>query len=141
MKTRYVSLDDLNGYAGIDLAAELGSQEKAEAFLFRIEARMESFLEARLHQSISRRWPAFTDNQKLHYKFALLEQAIYIFRNGDISVDSGYDPERGETADETTLLERAIARNAKQELILAGVWSYKVHREGLWSDGFPTWLW
>ena len=141
MKTRYITLDDLTDYAGPEIRDSLGSQEQAEAWLSRLEVRMEAFLEARLHQSIHKRWPVFSDNQKLHYKLALLEQAIYLWRNGDISTDAGYDVGKGETADITTIRERKIADNAKEHLILAGVWSYKVHREGLWSDGFPTWLW
>lgn len=141
MKTRYVTIDDVSGYAGIDLRAELGSEEAAEAFLFRIETRLSSFLQARMHQNIDMRWPEFTDHQKAHYKLALIEQAIYIWRHGDISVDSGYDPERGAVADESALIERTVSREAKQQLILAGIWSYKLRQEGPLSDGFPGWLW
>ena len=139
METRYITIDELAEYSGIDLREALGSDEAAKAFILRREVRLEAFLQARMHQNIERRWPEFTDYQKLHYKYALLEQCIYIYRVGEIDIDPGYEPDRGETADERTLIERAVARTAKNELILAGVWSYKLQKSNPFGEGFG-WL-
>lgn len=136
MKTRYITLDDIREYSGVDLVTELGSTEAALAFLARIEVRMEAFLDARMHQSVSKRYPNLSDNQKLHYKYALLEQCIYIWKNGDVSVDSGYDPQEGFKADQGSLLTIEICRNAKEHLILAGLWSYKLGPKGWFGDFF-----
>lgn len=140
MITKYITLDDIKEYAGIDLKAELGSTEAAQAFLMRIEVRMESFLNARMHQNVSVRYPNFTDSQKYHYKLALLEQAIYIWKNGDISVDNGYDPHEGVKIDPSSLLTLQISRNAKEHLIQAGLWTYKLGPKGFFGDFFE-WYW
>ena len=75
--------------------------------------------------------PHFTDYQKYHYKHALLEQAIYIYKNGDISVDSGYDPDKGEVARPERY---AIAPNCKAELRLCGIWNRNIpNMSPFWS--------
>ena len=65
----------------------------------------------------------FSDYQKEHYKYALMEQAIYELRNGEISTDSGYDPEKGEVANVDNLSKLRIAPNAKDELVTCGLWN------------------
>ena len=127
LQTRYISLDEFEEYFGINLNAEFGSEEKANAFLKRIEDRLETFCDSKFNANIARKYPCFTDYQKKHYKLALLEQAIYIYRNGDISVDSGYDPEKGEVA----RTERyAIAPNCKDNLRLCGIWNRNIPNMG-----------
>ena len=135
LQTKYVSVDEFRDYfVDIDLRAELGTDESALAFLKRIEDRMESFIDANFHRQVEREYPVFTDYQKKHYKRALLEQAIYVFRNGDLSVDSGYDKERGVVADINQIRRVAIAPNTKQELMLCGLWSRHINgsHNALW---------
>lgn len=133
MNTKYITLDDFKEYSGVDLVSELGTTEKARAFLTRIEVRLESFLNARMHQNVAMRYPTLTDNQKLHYKYALLEQAIYVWKNGDVSVDSGYDPDSGLKITEGNLLGLEVCRNAKSHLMEAGLWTYKLGPgAGMW---------
>ena len=121
LMTKYISIDEFNAYfAPLDLRAEFGTEEVALAFLKRIEDRLATFCDSCFNRNIDRLYPEFTDYQKEHYKLALLEQAIYIHRNGDISVDSGYDPEHGEVARPERY---AIAPNCKQNLILCGIWN------------------
>ena len=99
LQTRYITPDDFKTYFGIDLGAQLkgnaNPSDKATAFLMRIEDRMESFLNAKFFKLVTDEYSKFTDWQKEQYKKALLEQAVYIFRNGDISIDSGYEPDEG----------------------------------------------
>ena len=99
---------------------------------------MESMIDAECFRKVSVEYPNFSDYQKEHYKRALLEQAIYIFKNGDISVDSGMDPEKGVIIDDDTIDKLSLARNAKRELQLCGLWSKKIRMSdwagtGLWS--------
>lgn len=137
LKTKYITLDDVQSYGGVDLVTELGTTEAATAFLTRIETRLESFLDARMHQSVERRFPELTDYQKRQYKLALIEQAIYVWKNGETAVDSGYDPSEGLKATEGTLIGLTVCREAKQHLIQAGLWTYKLRPYG--SEGWIVW--
>ena len=131
LQTKYISLDEFQEYFQIDLRTEFGTEQSALAFLKRIEDRLATFVDSNFNANIEMRWPCFTDYQKYHYKHALLEQAIYVHRNGDISVDSGYDPEKGEIA----RTERyAIAPNCKAELRLCGIWNRNIpNMSPFWS--------
>lgn len=118
LQTKYITVDEFNEYFSMDLNAMIGGYEQANQFLVRIEDRMHTFIDSNFNRDIDRAYPEFTDYQKLHYKHALLEQAIYIVRNGDISVDSGFDPERGEIG---RPIKYALAPNAYAELRLCGL--------------------
>lgn len=137
LKTRYITAEDFKIYFGVDLASEMeddnNPSNKVDAFLTRIENRMEAFINATFFKLVSVEYPKFTDFQKKHYKLALLEQAYYVFQNGDISTDSGYDLERGEIASNKTLKSKIICENAKNELILCGLRSTKIRGN---RDGF-----
>lgn len=141
LQTKYITPDDFRDYFGIDLSIlkdDTNPSNKQMAFLKRIEDRMESMIDAECFRKVSVEYPNFSDYQKEHYKRALLEQAIYIFKNGDISVDSGMDPEKGVIIDDDTIDKLSLARNAKRELQLCGLWSKKIRMSdwagtGLWS--------
>lgn len=139
IETKYITPDDFKVYFGIDLDYELkvsaNPSDTAQAFLKRIEDRIASFLDAEFYRNVDNEYPNFTDYQKQHYAQALLEQAIYVFKNGDISVDSGYDYERGEIAGNKMLDEKSISRNCKRELLLCGLWCRKISSKRRW-DGF-----
>lgn len=143
LKTKYITPDEFKEYFGIDLMEELDDDanpsNKDMAFLKRIEDRMGTFLDACFYRNVDREYPCFTDYQKYHYKRALLEQAIYIFRNGDVSTDSGYDPERGEVVSDKTIQRLSIAPNARQELVLCGLWCRKIQSYGAMSR-YDWWL-
>ena len=130
LQSKYITKDDYFEYFGesLDMLEDgLNPSNKVNAFLFRLETRMASFIEVNFNLSIDRLYPQFTDYQKLHYKLALLEQAYYIIHNGEISTDSGYDPDKGEIADNTTLTNKEIAPNTKRELTLCGLFSRKLN--------------
>jgi hypothetical protein len=125
--TRYITADEFREYIGINLEEELrdtsNPSDKVNAFLKRIEDRMEVYLNAHFFKNVSELYPCFTDNQKYHYKLALIEQAYYVFKNGDISTDSGYDPERGIVASKHARTEITLAPNAVDHLRMTGLWS------------------
>ena len=137
IETKYITTDEFKEYFGIDLASELNDDDnpsnKAVAFLKRVEDRIETFLNANFYRNIDLEYIRFSSYQKQHFKRALLEQAIYIYKNGDISVDSGFDPEKGEIASRKTLKNLSIAENCKQELILCGLWCRKIRGYGVWA--------
>lgn len=140
LKTKYITPDDFKEYFGIDLDLELKASgnpsDTSVAFLKRVEDRLATFLDAQFYRKIEQEYPKFTDYQKEHYQKALLEQAIYVFKNGDISVDSGYNYEQGETASNETILKKIIAPNCKQNLLLCGLWTRKIQgnrNRGIWG--------
>ena len=140
LQTRYITPDDFTTYFGIDLGAQLkgtaNPSDKATAFLMRIEDRMESFLNAKFFKVVTDEWVNFTDWQKENYKKALLEQAIYIFRNGDISVDSGYEPDEGIKISRHAIEELSIAPNAMNYLRLCGLWSRHIGQYNYFGEWF-----
>lgn len=125
--TKYITADEFRDYTGIDLSAELrdnsNSSDKVNAFLKRVEDRMEVFMNTHFFKNVSEYWPKFTNFQKDHYKLALIEQAYYIFKNGDIYSDSGYDPDKGIIASKHALSEITIAPAAKDHLRMCGLWT------------------
>lgn len=142
LQTKYITLDDFKNYFGIDLEAEMNDSDNLSnnglAFLKRIENRMETFLNAEFYRNIDIEYPKFTEYQKEHYKRALLEQALYVYKNGDISVDSGLDLDKGEVVSRETIRRNIIGENAQQELILCGLWCRKIKNRGFdnWFDGW-----
>ena len=127
IQTKYITADEFKEYTGIDLEAELRNtanpSNKVAAFLKRVEDRMETYLNANFFHNITAEYPKFSDFQKEHYKLALIEQAYYIFKNGDIYSDSGYDPDKGVIANKKELNGMIIAPAARDHLRMTGLWS------------------
>jgi len=134
LNTRYIDEDDFKSYTGIDLSVQLAVSDNpsdtTKAFLRRNSDRIEAWLEANYHRRIEVEYPQFTNFQKEQYKLALIEQSLYVFKNGDISVDSGYDPEKGIIASQGVLNGLIIAPNAKTHLQLAGLLTRKLKTKG-----------
>ena len=99
IKSKYITEEEFKQYTGIDLSLELKDDDnpsnKVQSFLCRVEIRIATFIDSNFHRNVELEYPKFSDYQKYHYKLALLEQCLYVFKNGDISVDSGYDSEKG----------------------------------------------
>lgn len=137
LQTRYVTLDEFTEYfPEVDLVAEIG-EASANALLIRTENRLSAFINAKFYRNIDIEYPNFTDYQKQHYKYALLEQIFYTYKNGDNSVDSGYDPEKGVVISSKEMQQKLISPNAIDELILCGVWCRKI---GVRNDIWSRWL-
>lgn len=140
LQTRYITADEFLQYTGINLREELNDtsngSDKVNAFLKRTEDRMEAFLNAKFFKNVSDLYPEFSEFQKKHYKLALLEQAYYVFKNGDISSDSGYNQETLEIANQRKLRELAVAPNAIDHLRLTGLWSGFIGGKGLFGPYF-----
>lgn len=137
--SKYITADDFLQFAGENLSGNLvdgdNPSDKENAFIYRIETRLSAYLNANFHQNVDEKYPEFTDYQKEQYKLALLEQCLYVYKNGDISVDSGYEQESGIVAERTTLKSLYIAPNAKTHLVLCGLWSTHIDC----NDGLGWW--
>lgn len=140
IKSKYITPEDFLAYTGINLLEELKDDDnpsnKANAFLFRVENRLESYISAYLYKDMNKEFANFSDFQKEHYKYAIIEQALYVLKNGDISVDSGYDFESNKVVIKKAELEqRIIGINAKNELMRIGIWNRNIRNVGRWGLG------
>lgn len=122
-----VKSEELKQFSGIDFEHEIRSDDNpsntAEAWLNRIEVRLASFINSRLAKNIDYEIKHFSKYQLQEYKYAIMEQAIYVYRNGDISTDSGYDSDKGIIANLNDLDNIKISNNAIEHLKNCGLWS------------------
>lgn len=143
LQTKYITLEEFLEYSGIDLHKQLVEDDNpsntAMAFLVRLENRMSAFIDGNFNVNVDAQWGCMSDYQKGCYKRALMEQAMYIFRNGDISVDSGLDLDKGEVISDKTLKAKSIAPNAKDELVRCGIWNRQVRSTRV-GYGWSWWL-
>lgn len=132
LKSRYVNADEFKMYSGIDLAQQFkdndNPSDQVNAFIFRTETLLENWINAHFFKVITNEYPKLTDNQKRLYKIALMEQMMYVLRNGDISTDSGYDITSGIIAKTEKISEIVIARNTIDALKTAGIITTKIRK-------------
>lgn len=123
--TKYITADDYKRYFGVDLGKTLkgddNESDKASRFLMRVENDVELWLNYNYKQSIHDIYDDLNDFQKEKYQLALLEQAKYMFKNGDIGGDSGYDQDSGVIASRSEIKEIMISTRTEMYLKLAGL--------------------
>lgn len=140
MQPQFVSSDDFFNYWGINLKAKLdkGSNTSnfTDMFLRRVEDRLMAWIDKttfRLYE-----WDYYKDDYKItqewkkdiileerdYWKKAILEQAMYIFKNSDIGQDSGYDPEKGIVATPEELQSIEVCRPCINFLAKAGLYNH-----------------
>ena len=130
MKSKYITADDFKAYWGIDLESELKTNDnpsdEIDAFLHRVEVRIATHLDAKFYRNVDMEYPNFTDYQKEHYKYALLEQAHYMLTQGDLASDSGYDVNEGEKISRGKIKSIYFSEPCIEHLILCNLWCRKI---------------
>lgn len=132
----FVTPADFKNYYGLDLEAELkedGAEldsNRAASFLMRVEDRLLSWIDANTWRN--RRWECISPNQKEHLQKAIIIQAMYVFRNSDISLDSGYDPQRGKIIDKIDLQRIEICDAALDQLKTCGLYNHVMKNHYRW---------
>lgn len=125
---RFVSSDDFRNYWGVDLNAELRDNDnvsnKANIFLMIVEDRVMSWIDANTFRNVP--WEKLSAFQLEEFQKAILTQAMYMFRNSDISLDSGYDPEKGIIASKEDLDKITISQSVINFLKTAGLCNYNI---------------
>lgn len=123
----FVSPQDFKNYWGVDLNfvlkesnTELDSN-KANMFLMRVEDRLMAWLDANTFRTYL--WDEIEGEDKEAMQKAILIQAMYIFRNSDLSTDSGYDPQRGVVIPKKDLQAIEICDAAIDVLKSSGLYS------------------
>lgn len=110
-RPQFVSASDFVNYWGLNLDEKLKSDanlsNKTNLFLRQIEDRLMAWIDANTFRIVS--WDYFKDgyeykteeekktaeSRKDMWKKAILNQAMYVYRNTNLGLDSGYDPEKG----------------------------------------------
>lgn len=147
MKPKFIDANQFLEYTGIDLSAALKDNDnpsaKVESFLGRVELRVMSWVDKNTFRV--KDWESLTNYQLRMFRYALLEQAAYMFRNGDIAQDSGYDQERGVVAEKRMLQEITVCQPCIDFLIQAGLFNATIknrrrfmHENVLIGDGLPS---
>lgn len=127
---KYVTPGDFENYWGeglYNLKNYDNVSNKENIFLRRVENRIMSWVDSNTFRNV--RWDELTDFQLEHFQIAILEQAMYVYRNSDIAQDSGYDPEKGKIADPHYLEKIEICVPAKRELSLAGLYNHVIENK------------
>ena len=124
---KFINPSDFYNYWGIDLNAALKSDNnvsnKANTFLKIVEDRLMAWVDANTARNF--KWDELWDYEWAleHFQKALLEQAMYMYRNSDILMDSGYDPDSGIIAKREDLLKIAISESAINLLKVGGIFN------------------
>lgn len=126
LKTKQITENDFLQYFDVDLASQLkdgdNTSRKFEIFAYRIQKRLDAIIFSVYRQNVDKLWnTSMTDFQKENYKLALLEQMMYVFKNGDVSLDSGYDAEKGAIASRDQMNEIKLCSNTINYLETAGL--------------------
>ena len=128
LKAKFVTVDDFKNYWGIDLRDKLRSNDnisnQAEIFLARVEDRLLNWLDSNTFRKI--RYEMLTPYQVEQLQKAILTQALYTWKNGDLGVDSGYDAERGVVTKRSDLIVLEVCQAAIDYLKNAGLFNQKM---------------
>ena len=139
LKPQFVTVDDFNNYHGVNLREMLRNNAndsyQAERFLAREEMKFMQWIDNTTFRRLS--YHELNERQLKLFKCAILEQAMYVFKNGDIGLDSGYDPEKGVIADSDTLSSLRISQVAIDFLSNAGLFNLSMkNRPRKFGGGF-----
>ena len=69
------------------------------------------------------KYEELSGNQLEAFKEAIVVQAMYVYKNGDLDMDSGYDSERGLVVKRAELVELSVCQDAIDILSNAGLWN------------------
>ena len=127
-EAQFVTPMDFYNYYGIDLNSMLkvnnNTSNKSNIFLARVESRLMSWIDSHSYRNIE--WDDLEGRRLEFFQEAILIQAMYIYRNSDISMDSGYDPEKGIVAAREELEKIEISRATLDCLINAGLFNLQI---------------
>lgn len=133
----FVKPDDYFNFFGDNLYKKMmvkdNESNRVDLFLMYVEEAIMTNLDT-LSFRLDK-WDNLTPLQKECMQKAVLFQANYILRNGDMFSDSGYDPERGFVADPAKIQNAAICDLAKKELVKCGLWNHVI----LNRRRYPNW--
>lgn len=132
----FINTNDFIEYTGIDLNMELkGDSGAGERFIRRVETLFLNWCDANLGSRYCT-WEEVMNHPKdaEAVRMALLEQALYMYRNGDLFSDSGYDPQRGSMIAKDDLRRRSISDTAIDLMKASGLFSHVLKNRRRYSQ-------
>lgn len=125
LKPQFVTVDDFNNYHNLNLREILltygDDSYAAEKFLAVTEIKLMNWIDTVTFRR--KNWNELNPKQKLLFQYAILEQANYRLNNGDIGLDSGYNPKQGKVADPGYLSQIRVSNDAIMFLSNAGLYN------------------
>lgn len=139
LKPKFVSVDDFKNYWGFDLRDMLKNSDnpsnEAEIFLARIEDKLMNWIDANSFRRL--KFECLRGKQLENFQKAILTQSMYVLRNGDLGMDSGYDAERGVIVDFKTLNQISVCQDAVVFLHNSGLFNLVVKNRPRFVHGYP----
>lgn len=134
----FVKESDYNNYTGRNLKNILDPnseiQNACNLFLLQIENRIMAKIDNMSFRV--RSWDNLTPLQKEKIQLAIIEQAEYTLRNGDLFTDSGYDVEKGEIISTEKLRKIEICSIALEYLQSCGLLNKNIKNRVRYNDLF-----
>jgi hypothetical protein len=134
----FVKESDYNNYTGRNLKNILDPnseiQNACNLFLLQIENRIMAKVDNMSFRV--RSWDNLTPLQKEKMQLAIIEQAEYTLRNGDLFTDSGYDVEKGEIISTEKLRKIEICSIALEYLQSCGLLNKNIKNRVRYNDLF-----
>ena len=122
---KFVTVDEFDNYWNANLRDMLrtsaNESNQAEMFLARVERRLMAYIDNNTFRRY--KYEELCGKQLNAFKEAIILQAMYVYKNGDIGMDSGYDAERGLVAKRSELVELSVCQDAIDVLANAGLWN------------------
>lgn len=138
-KPKFVTVDDFYNFWGKDLRALLGvsdnTSNEAEIFLARVEDRLMNWIDNNTFRRL--RYDELNPRQLENFQKAILCQAMYIWRNGELGLDSGYNAESGKVISRKELIEITVCQDAINYLSNAGLFNLVIKNRRRFLDGWP----
>lgn len=125
MLPKYVSVDDFKNYWGKDLRNLLRSDDnesiQAEHFLGMCEDMLMAWIDKNTFRRL--RYEDLRGKQLESWKKAIVIHAMYVFKQGIIGMDSGYDAEKGFIAEPYQLDQIVVCQASIDQLSNAGLFN------------------
>jgi hypothetical protein len=119
---------DFYNYWSIDLNAEQKNKDnvsnKTNLFLLRVEDALLDWIDSRSFRRIQ--WEDLGPEQMDALQRAIITHAMYIYRNTDVSLDSGYDPEKGVVISIEQIKAIQVSPAVENILISKGILNLKI---------------
>lgn len=125
--SRFLSGEEFFTLTGIRLENELNISSTdnpsniVENTLARVERILENYVGSDFYNNLENRFSTFTDKQKELWKLAVAEQTLYMLKNGDLTLDSGYTKEKGNITNREQMRKITYSEEAIKYLTRLGL--------------------
>lgn len=123
IKAEYVSPEDLKTYCGLNLYEELNDGSSPDFFMRDREDEILRYINIQSWRPISLwlKQNKYNPEQMDNLRMAILEQAKYVFENGDVLANNGIDPEQGVKFGVHDRRQASISPKAMDILKMSGI--------------------